>query len=60
MLARLNSEMVKILHQQGIQEKINATGSESVGSSPEQLLSTIKGEMSRLGKMIKAQGIREE
>jgi tripartite-type tricarboxylate transporter receptor subunit TctC len=60
MIARINTEMVKILRQDDIREKILSTGSEAVGSTPEQLLATIKGEMNRLGKMIKAQGIREE
>ena len=60
MIARINAEMVKILRQDDIREKILSTGSEAVGSTPEQLLATIKGEMNRLGKMIRAQGIREE
>lgn len=60
MIARLSAEMTKVMKQDDIREKVLASGSESVGSSPEQLLATIKGEMNRLGKMIRAQGIREE
>lgn len=60
MITRLHAEMARILRQEDIREKILSNGSESVGSTPEQLLANVKGEMNRLGKMIKAQGIRQE
>jgi tripartite-type tricarboxylate transporter receptor subunit TctC len=59
-VARLNAEMTRILRQDDIKGKIFSSGSESVGSTPEQLLATVKSEMDRIGKMIKAQGIRQE
>jgi tripartite-type tricarboxylate transporter receptor subunit TctC len=59
-VARLNAEMTRILRQEDIKRRIFSSGSEAVGSTPEQLLASVKSEMDRLGKMIKAQGIRQE
>ena len=59
-VARLNAWTTRILRQDDIKGKIFSSGSESVGSTPEQLLANVKSEMNRLGKMIKVQGIRQE
>ena len=57
---RLNLEIVRALNRQDLKEKFLATGTEVVGSSPEELAAFVKYEMTRLGKVIKDLGIRAE
>jgi len=57
---RLNQEMVRVLAMADVKEKFNSAGIEPVGSTPAQLAATMKSEMARQGKMIKAAGIRAE
>jgi tripartite-type tricarboxylate transporter receptor subunit TctC len=57
---RLNQEIVRVLGREDIKEKFLSAGTEAVGSSPEQFASTIKSEMSRLGKVIREAHIRVE
>ena len=57
---RLNQEMVRVLAMADVKEKFNNAGIEPVGSTPAQLAATMKSEMARQGKMIKAAGIRAE
>lgn len=54
----LNKEIVRFINTPNIKEKFFAAGLDIIGSSPEQTLSTIKTEMSMLGKVIKNTGIR--
>jgi len=56
-IARLNKEFVPFLQRPDTKEKFFAAGVESLGSTPEQLAATVKSEMARLGKVIKAAGI---
>ena len=57
---RLNEEIVRILQRPEVKEKLVATGIEPVGDSPEALAATVKSEMDRMGKVIKAAGIRAD
>ncbi len=57
---RLNQEMVRVLAMAEVKEKFNHAGIETVGSTPAQLAATMNSDMARLGKMIKAAGIRAE
>jgi len=57
---RLNEEMVRVLGRADIKEKFLASGVEPVGGSPQQLASTVKSEIVRIGKVIKDAGIRGE
>jgi tripartite-type tricarboxylate transporter receptor subunit TctC len=57
---RLNEEIVRILQRPEVKEKLVATGIEAVGDSPEALAATVKSEMERMGKIIKAAGIRAD
>jgi tripartite-type tricarboxylate transporter receptor subunit TctC len=57
---RLNEELVRVLKQPEVQQKLLATGVEAVGNSPKELAALIKSDMTRLGKVIKDAGIREE
>jgi tripartite-type tricarboxylate transporter receptor subunit TctC len=59
-IVRLNQEIVRCLNQPEVKERLFNSGVEAVGSSPEELATTIKAEMSRLGKVIREAGIRIE
>ena len=57
---RLNREIVRVLGQADVKEKLFNTGLEIVASSPQQLGATVKSEMERMGKVIKNAGIQAE
>ena len=57
---RLSQEVVQYLSRTDIKEKFFNIGVETVGSSPEQLGTTVKSEMTRLGKLIKDAGIHAD
>src|SRR5262249_16794855 len=56
----LNREIVRHLHAAEVKERFLNVGVDVVGSSPEELAATVRSDMARLGKMIKAAGIRAE
>jgi tripartite-type tricarboxylate transporter receptor subunit TctC len=55
---RLNQEIVRILNQPEVKTRFFTLGLEVVGNSPQAATQMIKGEMDRMGKVIKAAGIR--
>jgi len=57
---RLNQDIVRVLTQADVKEKLFNTGVEVVGSTPEQFAAAVKSEMIRMGKLIKDVGIRAE
>jgi len=57
---RLNREIVQAINRAEIKEKFLNSGVETIGNSPEQFASEIKSDMSKMGKMIKDVGIRDE
>jgi tripartite-type tricarboxylate transporter receptor subunit TctC len=59
-VGRLNQEVVKFLTRPDARDKFLAAGMEPVGSSPDELMASIKSEMERMGKVIKDAGIRED
>ena len=59
-VGRLNQEIVRVLNEPDVKEKLFISGVETVGSSPEQFLAVMKSEMARMGKVIKDAGIHEE
>src|SRR5262249_34459898 len=59
-ISRLNSEAVRAVNRAEIKDKFLNAGVEPVGSSAEQFAVHIKSEIARMGKLIKALGIREE
>ena len=59
-VTRLSQEIAAVLKLPEVQERFLNTGVEPVGSSPEEFGALVKSEMSRLGPMIKAAGIRDE
>ena len=60
LINRLNQEVVRVLGQPDVKEKFLASGVETVGSSPEQLTSRLKSEITKWGKVIKDAGISEK
>jgi tripartite-type tricarboxylate transporter receptor subunit TctC len=52
-VARMNREIVKVLQDPGVQEKLAASGAEPVGSSPEEFDAYVKKEFEKWGMVIK-------
>ena len=59
-VTRLSQEIAGVLKQTEVQERFFRQGVEPVGSSPEEFGALVKSEMARLGKVIKAAGVRDE
>ena len=57
---RLNQEIVRVLRTAEAKEQFFKTGSDVVGSSPEELAGWIKADMARWDKVIKDAGIRTD
>jgi tripartite-type tricarboxylate transporter receptor subunit TctC len=57
---RLNEEIVRVLSRAEVKDKFLASGVEVVGSSAEELAATMKSEITRMGRVIRSAGIREE
>jgi len=57
---RLHENIVRVLRDPDVKERLFKAGSEAVGSSPEEFASTIKSEMASLGKLVTDEGIRDE
>ncbi len=60
LVARLNKEIVQVLTRPDIKEKFLLGSTEIVASSPQGLADTMKSEMARMGKVIKAANISAE
>jgi len=58
-ISRLNREVVRLLNQSDVKEKFLNAGTETVGSSPEELATKLKLDMARWGKVINDAGLRE-
>ncbi len=56
-ISRLNSEIAQVLKSAEGRQKLLNAGVEPVGSSPQELTATMKAEIARMGKVIKAAGI---
>jgi len=54
----LNREIVQVLNRPDYRERFTAASADVIASSPEELTATMKAEMTRMGKVIKAAGIR--
>lgn len=59
-IARLNQEIVRVIHQPDVRKKFLASGSEPVGSSPGDLAAKIRSEIAKWSRLIKDAGIRLE
>ncbi len=59
-IARLNAELVKIVHDKETTERLLKLGAEPVGSTPEQLATMVKTENIKWAKVIKDAGVKIE
>jgi tripartite-type tricarboxylate transporter receptor subunit TctC len=59
-IERLHQHLATILKSPDVKEKVLKTSAETVGDSPAQFAATLRSEMARLGKVIKASQIREQ
>ena len=59
-IRRINQETVRFLDAGEAKDKFLGNSIEAVGSPPEQFAAVIKSEMTRMGKLIKDAGIRDE
>jgi tripartite-type tricarboxylate transporter receptor subunit TctC len=59
-VGRLSQEIARVLQRPDVKEKLNGTGIETVGSTPEELAAKIKGEMARMGKVIRDADMRAD
>ncbi len=59
-IARLNSEIIKILKRPETKERLTASGVEAVGSTPEELFAAMKTDMVKMGKLIKDRNIHAD
>lgn len=54
----LNLEIAQVLGSAPVRERLFNAGTESIGSSPQELAATIKSDMAKWGKLIRAAGLR--
>jgi tripartite-type tricarboxylate transporter receptor subunit TctC len=59
-VGRLNQEITRLLARPEVKDKFLAASMETVGGTPEALAALVKSEMDKLGKVIKAAGIRAD
>ena len=59
-IARLNREIVEILKQKDVAEKLNAQGALPVGDTPEQFGAYIKAEIEKWGAVVRSSNIKAE
>jgi tripartite-type tricarboxylate transporter receptor subunit TctC len=59
-IRRLNQEMVRLVNQPDVKEKLFNNGLEPVGNSPEQFGALVKSDMANMSKVIQAAGIRAD
>ena len=57
---RLNQEIVRVLKQTDVKEKLFDLGVEAVSTTPQEFAAMIKSEVTRMGKLISDSGIRAD
>jgi tripartite-type tricarboxylate transporter receptor subunit TctC len=60
LVKRLNQEIVRVLGRADVKERLLNLSIEVIGSSPEGLLAQMQSDINKLGKVIRAAGIRAE
>jgi len=59
-LAKVNAEVVRVLHSPDVKKVFERDGADIVGSTPEQFSAVIKSEIAKWSKVAKAAGIKAE
>ncbi len=57
---RLNAELVKIMHAPEMKEKLTATGTEPLTSTPEEFAAYIKREIAKWGDVVRKAGVKAD
>jgi tripartite-type tricarboxylate transporter receptor subunit TctC len=57
-VTKLNNEVVKILRTPDVEQRLTSDGAEVIGGTPEAFEKTLRAEMERLAKLVKATGAR--
>ena len=60
LVAKLHEELVKILNQPDVKNRIESDGSEPVGSSPEEFQRFMRADMEKWSKLVKESGAKLE
>jgi tripartite-type tricarboxylate transporter receptor subunit TctC len=60
LVAKLHAELVKILNQPDVKSRIEADGSQPVGSSPEEFRRFMRADMDKWAKLVKESGAKLE
>ena len=59
-VARLNSEIVKMLKSPDVQQRLATEGADPIGNSPEEFAAQVKRDITKWGKVARESGIRAE
>jgi tripartite-type tricarboxylate transporter receptor subunit TctC len=59
-ITRLNGELVKIMHSPELKEKLAATGTEPLTSTPEEFAAYIKREIAKWGEVVRKAGVKAD
>jgi tripartite-type tricarboxylate transporter receptor subunit TctC len=59
-ITRVNGELVKIMHAPELKEKLAATGTDPLTSTPEEFAAYIKREITKWGEVIRKAGIKAD
>ena len=59
-IAKLNKEIARLLHQPDVKEKLAADGADAVGNTPEQFGAHIRAEVAKYAKLVKQIGLKAE
>ena len=57
-ISRLHAESVKSLALSDVKQRLDATGFEAIGTTPEQFGAYIRSEVEKWGKVVRAAGVR--
>jgi tripartite-type tricarboxylate transporter receptor subunit TctC len=58
LVGQLSREVTRAVERSEIRERLIASGVEPVGGTPEQLMTAVKADIARIGKVVKAAGIK--
>jgi tripartite-type tricarboxylate transporter receptor subunit TctC len=56
-VAKLNADIVSVLRQNDVRERLGSTGAEIIGSSPQEFAALIRAEVAKWAKVVKESGI---
>ncbi len=59
-IARINSDVIKIVHSPELKERLTAEGSDPVGNTPDQYAAFLRNEVEKWAKVIKLAGVKAE